>query len=131
MKSVARFSACVVFAGLLCFAPYALGQGSVSNNAAGAGNSVLNYAPASFLTFVLGPGGDHRVRGRNDNSGCSNQGAGRGSLALGNGAWDGSGGCTSVPEGGTAAIYLSLAGLCCLAAILWRSRRQTGVRQTN
>jgi hypothetical protein len=130
MKSIARFLAWAVFSGILCFAPYVLGQSSVRNHAASTANSRLSYAPASFLTLMVGPGSDHRVADRNGNSGCSNQGV-RDRAGRGDGSWGGGGGCTSVPEGGTAAIYLALAGLCCFGAMVWRSRRQTGAREIN
>jgi|HubBroStandDraft_1064217.scaffolds.fasta_scaffold00281_3 hypothetical protein len=130
MKSIGRFSAWAVFSGLLCVAPYALGQSSVSNTAA-AGTSVLSNVPAGFLTFVLGPSSDHRIGDRNGNSGCSSEAVGREAIGRSNGAWGGNGGCTSVPEGGTAAIYLAVAGLCCLGAMVWRSRQRTGGRETN
>lgn len=138
MKSLVRFSAWIGFAALLCFAPCAFGQGAVNVRVARAGNSVLNYAPASLLAFTLGQRGDHRG-GDKDGNGCGNQGGG-------GGGWDGEGrddgrgdggggnggdGCTPVPEGGTALMYLSLAGLCCLGAMVLRSRRQASVRETH
>ena len=120
MKMVARFSAWVVFAGLLCFAPSALGQGSVSVRV-GAGNSVLNYAIPGFLTFNSHGRSepDHK-----DGSGCSNQGQGRDSIVRDSKGWGGSSACKSVPEGGATFMYLALAGLCCLAAMALGSRRR-------
>jgi hypothetical protein len=119
MKMVARFSAWVVLAGLLCFAPSALGQGSVSAEV-GSGNSVLNYATAGFLTFNSPgrPDPDHK-----NGSGCSNQGQGRDSVGRDSRGW-GSSACKSVPEGGATFMYLVLAGLCCLGAMALGSRRR-------
>jgi hypothetical protein len=111
----ARFSAWVFFAGLLCFVPCALGQGSVSAKVAHVGSSVLNYAPPSFLILNSGVGRldpDHK-----DSNGCSNQG--RDSRG-----WSGSSPCRSVPEGGTTFMYLLLAGVFCLGAIALGSRRR-------
>jgi hypothetical protein len=120
---VARFSAWVVLAGLLCFAPSAFGQGSVST-AKVAGNSVLNYAVPGFLTFS--PVG--RVDpGHRDGIGCSNQDEGRDSRG-----WGESSACKSVPEGGTTFMYLSLAGLFCLGAMVLGSRgRGLRAKQTS
>jgi hypothetical protein len=126
MKSVARFSAWVILAGVLCFVPCAVGQGSASNRSAGSGDRVLNYVPASLLAFVSAPSSDrsgHHDRG--GNGGCDSQSAGRDK-----GSWGGGDGCTAVPEGGTAVTYLLLAGVFCLGAMLWRSRRQAAVRET-
>ncbi len=36
-----------------------------------------------------------------------------------------------MPEGGTSWMYLLPAGLCCLGAIILRSHRKAGVRETN
>lgn len=37
----------------------------------------------------------------------------------------------AVPEGGTSLMYLLLAGLSCVGAMVLRYRRQAGVRETN
>jgi hypothetical protein len=109
----ARFSAWLVLAGLLCFVPCALGQGSSSTaKMAQAGNGVLNYSIPGLLIF------NHRV-GHVDpdhGSACSNQNED-------SRAWGGSSNCKSVPEGGTTFMYLALAGLCCLGAIAFGSHR--------
>jgi hypothetical protein len=103
----ARFSAWVVFAGLLCFAPCALGQGSISSEVASVGNSVLNAAPS---LLIFGP------QSNQHNNGCNSQERGpRG--------WESSN-CKSVPEGGTTFMYLSLAGLFCMGAMALGSRRR-------
>jgi hypothetical protein len=135
MKSVARFSALVAFAALLCFAPYAFSQGPDNVRVAGAGNSVRNYAPSGFLTFALSLGGNPKGGnpvngGRN---GCGNQGGRGGWFGEGWFGGGGGGGCAPVPvpEGGTALMYLLLAGLCCVGAMILRSRRPAGVRETN
>jgi hypothetical protein len=109
----ARFSAWVVFAGLLCFVPCALGQGSINTTKmARAGNGVLNFAIPSFLIVQPRVG---RVNNDHGN-GCSNQ------IEYSRG-WGGSSTCKSVPEGGATFMYLALAGLCCLGAIALGSRR--------
>jgi len=36
-----------------------------------------------------------------------------------------------VPEGGTAVLYVLLAGLCCAGAIVVRSRRKASLSETN
>jgi len=129
MKTTTRVSAWVVFAALVCFAPCAIGQSTVKVNMTVAGNTILNNAPSAFLTFGPGPGdllgGDHG----NSNKGCN---AGDGGWG-----WDRRGGdkkgCggTAVPEGGTSLMYVSLAGLCCLAAMVYRLRRQARVGESN
>ena len=52
-----------------------------------------------------------------------------GRMAAGAWGWDRSSGdkkCggTAVPEGGTSLMYMSLAGLCCFGAMVYRLRRQ-------
>jgi hypothetical protein len=126
MKS-ARFSAGIVFAALLCFAPYALGQGrievkrsSASISSTGGHGEVLRY--------------DFEVARRNDdgrgNQGGDGWGGGWGGGGNGGGGgWgnggggNGGGGGVPVPEGGTDLVYLSLAGLCCAGAMAFRARR--------
>jgi hypothetical protein len=132
MKSEARFSAWVVLGVLLCFAPYALGQGVVNKAATGAGNGVFHYVSGSFFATAFAPAGNHKGSGwGGGGSGCSNEGRGQNSnLGRDNGGWgggNGGGGCTAVPEGGTALMYLSIAGLCCLGAMALRSRRVHGI----
>src|ERR1039458_6227562 len=143
MKSAARFSAWAALAALLCFAPCALGQGTGNTKGTQVGNSGLNYAASSFLTFTLTAGGHHKDGdgwgggggnggggngggGNGGGNGCGNQGGGGG---WGGGGWggggggNGGGGCTPVPEGGNALMYLSLAGICCFGAMIFRLRR--------
>jgi hypothetical protein len=121
MKSLSRFSAWVVFAVLLGLAPFALGQGSASHKSA-VGNSVLSNASTAFLALTFGPTGDHKGGG---NGGGCNQNTGRNDW-WGGGGGNG-GGCQTVPEGGTTLMYLSVAGLCCFGAIIFRSRRRSAL----
>ena len=111
MKSITRLSVWVAFAALLCFAPSAFGQGTVNTKGTGAGYNLLNNAPSGFLAYTFGFGGDPRGGDHHGNNG--------------------SGGCTSVPEGGTTLMYGLLAGLCCLGAIAFRFRRQAALSKTN
>lgn len=118
----ARFSAWVIFGGLLCFAPCALGQGSVSAKAAYAGNSVLNFALPGFLTLECPAGRLDPYH--KDSSGCSNQG--RDTRGWGENT------CKSVPEGGTTFMYLLLAGLFSVGAMaLGLRRRGLRAKQTS
>jgi hypothetical protein len=139
MKSVARLSEWIVFTALLCFATSAFGQGAASLKVTGAGDRVLNHMPASFLAVVFDHGHGHgdggNGNGGNGNGGNGNgYGGSNGCSGGDSGAWDdGNGGnkCAPVPEGGTALMYLSLAGLCCFGAMALRSWRQTGMRETS
>jgi hypothetical protein len=119
MKSAARFSVLIVFATLFCFAPLALGLSTVSAHSGDGGTFLLSNSSSSIfaLTFssALDPkGGHHHKR-----DGCDNR----------DGSWDG--GCSAVPEGGTALVYLSLAGLSCLGAAIFWVRRQARPREVN
>ena len=128
MKLITRFSVGVAFAALLCFAPSAFGQSPVNIRATGAGYSFLSSTPSGFLAFTLSLGGNQG----GSSSGCSNEGRNdRGWDGWGGGGNNGGGGCTSVPEGGTALMYVLLAGLCCLGAMVFRSRRQASLGETN
>lgn len=137
MKSITRFSVGMVFAGLLCFAPCAFGQGTVGTKAPGVGynllkNVSLKSAPVSFLAFRLGPHDFWRGDHGGSSGGCSSQDSNyRRSEAGGwRGDSNGASGCTSVPEGGTALMYVLLAGLGCLGAIAFRSRRAASLGET-
>jgi hypothetical protein len=118
MKSIVKLST-VAFAAVLFFASCALAQDKV-NSKTSAG------APAVF-TLTLG------FDGKGGDKGCGNQGGGGGGWWEDWGGWGGSnnGGCKSVPEGGTTLTYLSLAGLCCLGAVVFRSRRAAYLPETN
>lgn len=130
MKSVARVSAWVAFAAVLCYAPCALGQGTVGKRIPSAGVSLLNHVPASFLVLIVPPiidghGGNFGNGGNNGNGGsCGNQGGAP--IGWVNGGWNGGGGgcSTSVPEGGSTWMYLLMAGFCCAGALLSRSKPQ-------
>jgi hypothetical protein len=130
MESVARFSAWVILAGVVCFAPCAVGQGSARNSLARSASGILGRAPATFLTLAFSPSSDHGGgdRGGSGGGGCSNQNAGQ-NAGRDNGARGGGDGCTAVPEGGPAVTYLLLSGVFCLGAMLWRFRRQAGVHE--
>jgi hypothetical protein len=135
MKSLSRFSVWVAFAALLCFASSAFGQSKVNVKVTNSRNSVLNSAPAGFLAFAFGPGGDHIIAGNRGGNNGGNQGGNGGSQngCGSNQGWNdrvGGGRCTQVPEGGTALMYLLLAGLCCAAAMILRPQ-QAEVRETN
>jgi hypothetical protein len=116
MKSAARFSVLIVFATLFCFAPIALGLSTVNANHGDGGKFLLSNTSSSIfaLTFNEPKGDHHHKRG-----GCDNR----------DGGWDG--GCSAVPEGGTALVYLSLAGLSCLGAAIFWVRRQARPRAVN
>jgi hypothetical protein len=111
MKLMPRFSASLVLAALLCFTPSVFGATTLTGNV-GAASAVLSQTSASLLVLVLSPSRttDHHTNG------CTAQGPTN---------------CKQVPEGGTTFLYLSLAGLCCIAAAIFRIRRQTRLRQTN
>lgn len=136
MKLTSRISAWVTFAAVLCFAPWALGQGTLPN-AAGAGSHVLGYAPSSFFVLTFGPGGGGGKGGGGWNgggggNGCGGNGdGGWGGQGWGGGGNGGGGGCQQVPEGGSTSQYLLLAGLCCLGGMLVRFRRQAGEHANN
>lgn len=118
MKSVGKLSA-VILALLLCFASSALAQTSVK---AHAGNGILSVTPASFaFTMAVDQKGHDHDGGGN---GCKkNDGRGDNADEWGGKGGNGGGGCSTVPEGGSALTYLSLAGLCCLGVALFKSRR--------
>jgi len=127
MKSTARFSVLVVFAALLCFAPFAVGQGITA-----AGNSVLSQAPSAFLTFGPGPGGWPGGSQNNNNWKCGGQGGSDGwDWFFGDGNHDCGKKTVSVPEGGTSLMYLALAGLCCFGAMAYRMRRHESATGSN
>lgn len=123
MKSMVKLSV-VAFAAILCFAACAFGQDTVNTKLANPGFSALN-APSALFTIPLGFGGNNG----NNSNGCSNKSSN---------SWDGwgwgdggnNGGCAAVPEGGTTLTYLSLAGLFCLGAFAFRSRRQSSILGT-
>jgi hypothetical protein len=132
MKSIARVSAWVAVVALLCFAPAAFG--SVNTASATSVANVHSFVPAAFLAF--GPNGGNN--GNGGQSTCGQGGGNNGGGGWGGGGWfdgffggggnngnNGNGGnCNSVPEGGNALLYLSLAGMFCAGAMFMKSRRQ-------
>ncbi len=148
MKSVYRLSGLVALAALLCFLPSAFGQSPANSKATAAMHSVLNYQSPNLLAFALTSGNDlynNNGKGNNGNNGGYGNG-GYGNGGYGNGG-NGGGSCgfgkicvpqppppqptAHVPEGGTALMYLLLAGLCCFGAMVFRSRRQASMPETN
>jgi len=128
VKAIPGFSVSVVFAALLCFAPSTLGQTTIHNKVTSAASDVLLYAPSGFLVFRSAPDGDHRRGGNGGGgNGCGGNGGGDERFS------DQGGGnkCEQVPEGGSALMYLLLAGLCCMGGVWLRFRRQIDLRANN
>lgn len=141
-----RLSGLVAFASLLCFLPCAFGQSRVSAKPTSTVHSVLNFAPSSLLAFALASGNDLH-NGNNGKGGKGSVGGygpgpigyGPGGPGYGNGP--NGGGCSytagkvekcaAMPEGGTTLMYVLLAGLSSLGAIVLRSRRQASTPETN
>lgn len=130
MKSVYRLSGFVFLAGLMCFLPSAFGQSPANAKATSATHSVLNNRPSSLLAFAFTSGHDlYNNNGKGGNGGYGNGGNGKGG--------DGNGGtcsyspskggdkCAAVPEGGAPLMYLLLAGLSCLGAMVLRRQTST------
>ncbi|HZW93513.1 MAG TPA: hypothetical protein VFF64_11220 [Candidatus Eremiobacteraceae bacterium] len=129
MRSMARITT-VAFAAVLCFASCAFAQDTVSTK--------TNIGSPALLTLTLGYGNQGGSNNNNGGgNGCGNQGGGGGWGWGGDWGWGWGGGgnnggnCKSVPEGGTTLTYLSLAGLCCLGAVVFRSRRPASLPATN
>ncbi|MGA7422096.1 MAG: hypothetical protein WBW77_05375 [Candidatus Sulfotelmatobacter sp.] len=135
MKSVYRLSGFVFLAGLMCFLPSTFGQSRANVKATSATHSVLNYEPSSLLAFAFTSGHDlYNNNGKGGNGGYGNGGYGNGGNGKGG---DGNGGtcsyspskggdkCAAVPEGGTPLMYLLLAGLSCLGAMVLRRQPST------
>ncbi|MFZ0136557.1 MAG: hypothetical protein WAK89_05840 [Candidatus Sulfotelmatobacter sp.] len=136
MKSLWRLSSFVAFAVLLSCLPCALGQSATNIKATRAAQSVLNYAPPSLFAFAFTSGNDlynnNGKGGKGGNGGYGNGGYGNGGNGGGCGYSDSKAEkCAAVPEGGTPLMYLLLAGLSCLGAMVLRSRRQGSMPQTN
>jgi hypothetical protein len=138
VKSEYKVSGLVAFAAVLCFLPSAFGQSPVNSKATGATHSVLSYQPPSFLAFALTSGKDLYNNGgkggKGNNGGYGNGGnGGYGNGGNGGGACgytDAKGGkCAAVPEGGTPLMYLLLAGLSCVGAMVLRW--QASMPETN
>jgi hypothetical protein len=132
MKSISKFST-VTFAAFLCFASCAFAQDTAHGKTTGVGSGVLNYAPSAVLTLTLdfGNKGNNGNNGNNGGKGCTSNQGGRNGWDWGwGGGGNNGGGCTTVPEGGTTLTYLSLAGLCCLGAVVFRRRQQSSLLET-
>jgi hypothetical protein len=132
MKSIAKFST-VTFAALLCFASCVFAQDTVNAKTTGVGSRVLSYAPSAAFTLTLdfGNKSNNGNNGNNGGKGCTpNQGGWDGWNWGWGGGGNNGGGCTTVPEGGTTLTYLSLAGLCCLGAVVFRRREQSSLLET-
>ena len=126
MKSMAKLSM-VAFVALLLFASCAFAQDTLHGTT---GSSLVSQAPSAFLTLTVGLGDNH---GNNGNNGCTST-SNKNQDGWGFWGWGGggnNGGCTTVPEGGTALTYLSLAGLCCLGALVFRPRRSAALETRN
>jgi len=128
VKLIPGFSVWVALAALLCFAPSTLGQTTIHNKVARAGSHVLLYAPSGFFVFRSAPEGDRR-RGGNGGGGTGCGGNGDGNERFSD--QGGGGKCEQVPEGGSALMYLLLAGLCCSGGMLLRLRRHVGAQANN
>jgi hypothetical protein len=116
MKTVAKLSI-ITFATVLCFASCAFAQDTL--------NAQMSVGTPALLSLSLGF--DNNGGNNGGNNGCSNQG--HDGWGWGNGGNNGN--CKSVPEGGTTVTYLSLAGLCGLGALVFRSRRPASLPETN
>lgn len=118
----------------MCFLPSAFGQSRANVKATSATHSVLNYEPSSLLAFAFTSGHDlYNNNGKGGNGGYGNGGYGNG--GNGNGGTcsyspsKGGDKCAAVPEGGTPLMYLLLAGLSCLGAMVLR--RQTSMPRSH
>jgi hypothetical protein len=141
VKSEYRLSGLVAFAAFLCVLPSAFGQSPVNNKATSATRTIVNYQPPNLLAFALTSGNDLY---NNNNKGKQGNNGGYGNGGYGNGG-NGGGSCgygkicapplptpnARVPEGGTPLMYLLLAGLSCVGAMVLRSRRQASMPETN
>jgi hypothetical protein len=146
VKSKYRLSGLVTFAAFLCVLPSAFGQSPVNNKATSATRTNVNYQPPNLLAFALTSGNELYNNNGKGNQGNNNGNGGYGNGGYGNGGYGG-GGCgygkicsppvpplppnARVPEGGTPLMYLLLAGLSCVGAMVLRSRRQASMPETN
>jgi hypothetical protein len=137
VKSEYRLSALVAFAAFLCVLPSAFGQSPVNNKATSATRTIVNYQPPNLLAFALtsgndlynngGKGGKGNNGGGGGNNGWNNNGGNGGACSYSVGKGEK---CGTVPEGGTPLMYLLLAGLSCVGAMVLRSRRQASMPET-
>jgi len=107
MNSLAKFSLWLVLATLFCFAPGAFAQGRTNPLVASHVPTVTSYTFTS--TFLFDPININKGQDNNNNK-CDPHGRNK---------------CAAVPEGGSALIYVVLASLTCLGAMVLRSRRQS------
>jgi hypothetical protein len=103
MNLLAKFSLRLVLATLFCFAPGAFAQGRTNPLPASHVRNVTSYGFTS--TFLFDPF-DNR---KNKKPTCNPHDPK----------------CATVPEGGSALMYLLLASLTCFGAMVLRSRRQS------
>jgi hypothetical protein len=103
MNWLAKFSLWLVLATLCCFAPGAYAQGRTNPLLASHVGNVTSYAFTSTLLFGPIDKGQHKNR-------CDPHGPNK---------------CAAVPEGGSPLMYLLLASLTCIGAMVLRSRRQS------
>ena len=117
MKLNPRFLPSALLTASLCFAPSALGQPTV--NAKVSNGIFLSQSATTALVLAFGPGDHWGGDGDHGKKGCGDRDGRRG------------GNCSQVPEGGTNFMYLTLAGLCCLATGIFTIRRRTRLPGTN
>ena len=128
MKSMSKLSM-IALAVVVCFAPFAFGQGSTHANVSSGlvGHSIVGHTVPSFLTFAFDR--DRHHGGNGGNNGCGNQGGNGwddkgGKDGWGGGGNNGGGNCQSVPEGGSNLMYLFLASLACFGVLFVQSLRK-------
>lgn len=122
MKSLSKLSI-IALAAVLCFAPFAFGQGAAHGSSA-----TVSHAVPGFLAFAFDR--DRHHGGNGGNNGCGNQGGNGwddkgGKDGWGGGGNNGGGNCQSVPEGGSNLMYLFLASLACFGVLFVQSLRKS------
>ena len=122
MKSLSKLSI-IALAAVLCFAPFAFGQGAAHGSAA-----TVSHAVPGFLAFAFDRDRHHGGDNGGGNNGCGSQGGNGWDDKGGKDGWgggnNGGGNCQSVPEGGSNLMYLFLASLACFGALLVQSLRK-------
>jgi hypothetical protein len=117
VKALCRWSGLICFAAFLCFPAYSFGQGTANIKAKNARHLLLNLKPSSLLAFTTGD--DWYKGGKGGKGGGCNSNDDK---------WGGK--CSAAPEGGAPLMYLLLAGVSCLGAMVLRSRRQGSLGKT-
>ena len=121
MKSLSKLPI-IALAAVLCFAPFAFGQGAAHGSAA-----TVSHAVPGFLAFAFDRDRHHGGDNGGGNNGCGSQG-GNGWDDKGDKDWgggnNGGGNCQSVPEGGSNLMYLFLASLACFGVLFVQSLRK-------